>query len=153
MADEGGCADPLKHCRTLIEAESEASKDTKEAQAHLDQNVLAGYATVALASMLDPSGGLFPIPYGPVSACSPTLRKRGTRKSRLETKPENDASSTLPVRLWCHLPLQNPANCAENLIRLCSATIGQTGWRMVQFGAIRSRTRFDKNGTFCKTRI
>ncbi len=59
MADEGGCADPLKHCRTLIEAESEASKDTKEAQAHLDQNVLAGYATVALASMLDPSGGLF----------------------------------------------------------------------------------------------
>ena len=50
---------PLKHCRTLIEAESVASKDTKEAQAHLDQNVLAGYATVALASMLDPSGGLF----------------------------------------------------------------------------------------------
>ncbi len=49
----------LKHCRTLIEAESEASKDTKEAQAHLDQNVLAGYATVALASILDPSGGLF----------------------------------------------------------------------------------------------
>ena len=26
---------------------------------HLDQNVLAGYATVALASILDPSGGLF----------------------------------------------------------------------------------------------
>ena len=48
-----------KHCRILIEAESEASKDTKEAQAHLDQNVLAGYATVALASMLDPSDGLF----------------------------------------------------------------------------------------------
>ena len=41
VADEGGCADPLKHCRTLIETESEASKDTKEAQAHLDQNVLA----------------------------------------------------------------------------------------------------------------
>ena len=35
--------------------------------------------------------------------------------------------------------LQNPANRAENLTRLCSATIGQTGWRMVQFGAIRSR--------------
>ena len=80
----------------------------------------------------------FPMPYGPVSACSPTLRKRGTRKSRLETKPENDASSALPVRLWCHLPLQNPANRAENLIRLCSATICQTGWRMVQSGAIRS---------------
>ena len=90
--------------------------------------------------MLDPSGGLFSDAVrGPVSACSPTLRKRGTRKSRLETKPENDASSALPVRLWCHLPLQKPANCAENLIRLCSATIGQTGWRMVQFGAIRSR--------------
>ena len=26
----------LKHCWTLIEAESEASKDIKEAQAHLD---------------------------------------------------------------------------------------------------------------------
>ncbi len=25
----------------------------------MDQNVLAGYATVALASILDPSGGLF----------------------------------------------------------------------------------------------
>ena len=35
--------------------------------------------------------------------------------------------------------LQNPANRAENLTRLCSATIGQTGWRMVQFRAIRSR--------------
>ena len=106
----------------------------------LDQNVLAGYAAVALALILDPSGGLFSDAVrGPVSACSPTLRKRGTRKSRLETKPENDASSALPVRLWCHLPLQSPANCAENLIRLCSATIGKTGWRMVQSGAIRSR--------------
>ena len=35
--------------------------------------------------------------------------------------------------------LPNPANRAENLTRLCSATIGQTGWRMVQVGAIRSR--------------
>ena len=39
LADEGGRVDPLKRCRTLIEAESKASKDTKEAQAHLDQNV------------------------------------------------------------------------------------------------------------------
>ena len=39
------------------------------------------------------------------------------------------------------ISLQNPANRAENLIRLCSATIGQTGWRMVQFGAIRSRPK------------
>ena len=37
--------------------------------------------------------------------------------------------------------LQNRANGAENLIRLCSATIGQTGWRMVQVGAIRSRQK------------
>ena len=59
LADDGGCADPLKHCRTLIEAESEASKDTKEAQAHLDQNVLARYAAVARVSILGPSGGLF----------------------------------------------------------------------------------------------
>ena len=51
--------DPLKHCRTLIEAESEASKDTKEAQAHLDQNVLARYAKVAQVSILGLSGGLF----------------------------------------------------------------------------------------------
>ena len=67
--------------------------------------------------------------------------KRGTRKSRLETKTENEACSALLARLWCHLPLQNPANRAENLTRLCSATIGQTGWRMVQFGAIRSRQK------------
>ena len=33
--------------------------DIKEAQAHLDQNVLTGYATVAPASILDTSGGLF----------------------------------------------------------------------------------------------
>ena len=53
----------------------------------------------------------------------------GTRKSRLETKSENEARSALLARLWCHLILQNPANRAENLTRLCSATIGQTGWR------------------------
>ena len=72
-------------------------------------------------------------------------RKRGTRKSRLETKTENKASSGLLARLWCHLPLQNPANRVENLIRLCSATIGQTGWRMGQFGATRSRLETLKN--------
>ena len=52
VADEGGREYPLKHCRTLIEAESEASKDTKEAQAYLDQNVLARYAAVAEVSIL-----------------------------------------------------------------------------------------------------
>ena len=56
LADEGGREYPLKHCRTLIEAESEASQDTKEAQAHLDHNVLARYAAVAEVSILGLSG-------------------------------------------------------------------------------------------------
>ena len=34
------------------------------------------------------------------AARSPFWRKRGTRKSRLETKTENEASSALPARLW-----------------------------------------------------
>ena len=34
------------------------------------------------------------------SAHSPIWRKRGTRKSRLETKTENEASSALLARLW-----------------------------------------------------
>ena len=91
------------------------------------------------ALILDPSCGLFSGRCTALSATrSPLWRKRGTRKSRLETKTDNEASSALLARLWWHLPLPNPANCAENLTRLCSATIGQTGWRMVQFGAIRS---------------
>ena len=68
---------------------------------------------------------------------SPLWRKRGTRKSRLETKTENEAHSALLARLWCHLILQNPANRAENLTRLCSATIGQTGWRMASCAKTR----------------
>ena len=108
---------------------------------HLDQNLLAGYAAVVLALILDPRAASFPTLHGPVSSPLPPLAQRGTRKSRLETKTENEANSALLARLWCHLPLQNPANCAENLIRLCSATIGQTGWRMVQVGAIRSRQK------------
>ena len=83
----------------------------------------------------------FPPPHGPVNAYTPIWRKLGSRKSRLETNPKNEARSALLARLWCHMILQNPANRAENLIRLCSATIGQTGWRMVQFGAIRSRQK------------
>ena len=91
----------LKHCRTLIEAESEASKDTKEAQAHLDQNLLARQTTVALASILDPSGGLFSDAARPCQWPRSRLwRKRGTRKSRLETNTENEASSALLARLW-----------------------------------------------------
>ena len=60
---------------------------------HLDQNVLAGYAAVALALILDPSGGLFSDAARPCQRPAPPLwRKRGTRKSRLETKTENEAS-------------------------------------------------------------
>ena len=43
---------------TLVEAKFETSKDIKEAQAHLDQNVLARYAEVAQVSILGLSGGL-----------------------------------------------------------------------------------------------
>ena len=68
---------------------------------HLDQNVLAGYAAVALALILDPSGGLFSDAARPCQRPAPPLwRKRGTRKSRLETKTENEASSALLARLW-----------------------------------------------------
>ena len=108
--------------------------------------MLAGYAAVALALILDPSGGLFSNAARPCQRpAHPLWRKRGTRKSRLETKTENEARSALLARLWCHLPLQNPANRAENLTRLCSAAIGQTEWRMGQFGAIRSRLETIKN--------
>ena len=56
---------------------------------HLDQNVLAGYAAVALALILDLSGGLFSDAARPCQRPAPPLwRKRGTRKSRLETKTE-----------------------------------------------------------------
>ena len=101
---------------------------------------------VAPAWIVGLSGSLFSAARTARSA--PVLlfgRKRGTRKSRLETKTENEASSALLARLWCYLPLQNPANRAENLTRLCSATIGQTGWRMVQSRAIRSRLEIIKN--------
>ena len=47
-----------------------------------------------------PLGGLFSDASRPVSARSPTGRKRGTRKSRLETKTENEVSSALLARLW-----------------------------------------------------
>ena len=107
---------------------------------HLDQNVLGQLRRDSPG--LD-SGSLGWLLLGGRTAMSaPVLlfgRKRGTRKSGLETNAENEANSALLARLWCHLPLQNPANCAENLIRLCSATICKTGWRMVQYGASRSR--------------
>ena len=63
--------------------------------------MLAGYAAVALALILDPSGGLFSDAATALSATrSPLWRKRGTRKSRLETKIENEANSALLARLW-----------------------------------------------------
>ena len=72
-----------------------------EAEAHLDQNVLARYATVAPASILGLAGGLFSAAARPpVSVRSPLWRKRGTRKSRLETNTENEALSALLARLW-----------------------------------------------------
>ena len=68
---------------------------------HLDQNVLAGYAAVALVLILDSSGGLFSDAARPGQRPAPPLwSKRGNRKSRLETKPENEASSALLARLW-----------------------------------------------------
>ena len=67
----------------------------------MDQNVLAGYAAVALALILDPSGGLFSDAARPCQRPAPLLwRKRGTRKSRLETKTENEANSGRIARLW-----------------------------------------------------
>ena len=67
----------------------------------MDQNVLAGYAEVALALILDPSCGLFSDAARPCRRpASPLWRKRGTRKSGLETKTENEASSALLARLW-----------------------------------------------------
>ena len=67
----------------------------------MDQNVLAGYATVALALILDPSCGLFSDAARPCQRPAlPLWRKRDTRKSRLETKTENEASSALLARLW-----------------------------------------------------
>ena len=63
--------------------------------------MLARYATVALASILDPLGGLFSTARPALSAVRSLLwRKRVPRKSRLETKPENEAPSALLARLW-----------------------------------------------------
>ena len=43
--------DALKHCRTLIETETEAAKAVKEAQSALDQKVLARYAMLTEAQI------------------------------------------------------------------------------------------------------
>ena len=43
--------DALKHCQTLIEAEAEAARAVKVAQARLDQQVLALYTTLTEAGI------------------------------------------------------------------------------------------------------
>ena len=67
---------------TLVEAKFETSKDIKEAQAHLDQNVLARYAEVAQVSILGLSGGLFPLLPGPVSGPLPPLEQTWHSENR-----------------------------------------------------------------------
>ena len=107
----------------------------------------ARYAAVAPASILGLSGCLFfRRPHGSVSAYSLIWRKLGTRKSRLETKIENEARSALLARLWCHLILENPANRAENPTRLCRAAIalaacGRLPDRSTKAGASTPATR------------
>ena len=92
---------PLEPCRILVDTKSEASEGINEAQAHLDQNVLCqlrhdspGLDSGSLGWPL--FGGRTALP----AAHFPLWRKRGTRKSRLETKAENEASSALLARLW-----------------------------------------------------
>ena len=46
------CSNSRESGRCGVEAKSETSKDIKEAQEHLDQNVLARYAAIASASLL-----------------------------------------------------------------------------------------------------
>ena len=101
-----------------------------EVRAHLDQNLLGPLRRGSPGLDSGPFGcPLFGCRKAPSQHPLPIWRKLGTRKSRLETKIENEAFSALLARLWCHLILENPANRAENLTCLCSATIGQTGWR------------------------
>ena len=67
---------------------------------HLDQNVQPATPRVAPVSILGLSGGLFSAAARPpVSARSSLWRKRGTRKSGLETKTENEVLSALLARL------------------------------------------------------
>ena len=76
---------------------------------HLDQNVLGQLRRGSLG--LD-SGSLgWPLfrRRTALSAAHHLIwRKRGTRKSGLETNAENEACSALLARLWCHLIPQTP---------------------------------------------
>ena len=99
----GLCAgeDP-QEVRALVEVQSETSKDMKDAQSHLDQNVLGQLR--GSSPGLDsgpPRVGLFSDAGRPCQRpASPLWRKRGTRKSGLETKTENEVRSALLARLW-----------------------------------------------------
>ena len=61
----------------------------------------ARYAAEALASILNPSGGLFSVAARPCQRPAPPFGANvALEKSRLETKTENEASSALLARLW-----------------------------------------------------
>ena len=91
----------LEPCRIPVDTKSEASEGINEAQAHLDQNVLARYAKVAQVSILGLSGGLSSAAARPgqrpatLFGANVALENRG-----LETNAENEARSTLLARLW-----------------------------------------------------
>ena len=69
---------------------------------HLDQNVLGQLRRGSLGLDSGLSGGLFSARRTALSAARhPIWRKRGTRKSGLETNAENEARSALLARLWC----------------------------------------------------
>ena len=68
---------------------------------HLDQNVLGQLRGSSPGPDSEPLGRpLFPPPAWPDQRPLPNLAKRGTRKPRLETHTENEASSALLARLW-----------------------------------------------------
>ena len=70
----------------MVEAQFETTKDMKEVQAHLDQNVLVRYAPIAPASILDPSGGLFLAAARPGQRLHPYLAQ--TWHSKIEIRDE-----------------------------------------------------------------
>ena len=77
--------------------------------------------------------------YYSVSAYSLIWRKLGTRKSRLETKTENEAFSALLARLWCHLIPQTPPT-ARKISRVSAvpqlARLGG-GWGSLELSGLR----------------
>ena len=63
-----------------------------------------------------PSGGLFSDAVRPGQRLFSYFAQTWHSKIAIRDEtPKMTLSSALPVRLWCHLPLQNPAGRAENL--------------------------------------